>query len=140
MVIEKVLTFDSAHMLSNYEGKCSNLHGHTYHVRVEITLPNYLDHMVLDYNEIKKVFDRVDHAIIFSGVGIRDEAEDDLLVWAKKHSKAYYILPDDCKCTAEDMSMHFAQLIRHLFVTNEECKVRVYLSETPTANAVAEVQ
>jgi 6-pyruvoyltetrahydropterin/6-carboxytetrahydropterin synthase len=27
-------TFDASHLLPSYEGKCSKLHGHTYHVEV----------------------------------------------------------------------------------------------------------
>lgn len=137
MVITKSLTFDSAHMLSNYEGKCSNLHGHTYHVLVTIDYQDNVlgnDHMVLDYNEINKVFKAVDHAIIFSGAGIREQAEDDLLRWAVLNDKARYVLPDNCKCTAEDMAQHFAEIIRHMIISNN-CVVMVDLSETPSANA-----
>ena len=28
--------FDSAHFLSGYTGKCSNIHGHRWHVEIEI--------------------------------------------------------------------------------------------------------
>ena len=136
MLITKELSFDSAHMLSEYEGKCANLHGHTYHVKVSIDNPiDDVSHMVMDYNDIKKVFDAVDHAIIFSGVGLRSNPEDELLMWAKKHSMRYYILPDNCKCTAEDMSQHFAEQIRHLFISSQII-VKVELSETPSAWAV----
>jgi 6-pyruvoyltetrahydropterin/6-carboxytetrahydropterin synthase len=135
MIITKTLTFDSAHMLSNYEGKCANLHGHTYKVTVSIDAePEAQAHMVMDYNEIKKVFEAVDHAIIFSGAGIRDTAEEDLLKWAVLHDMRRYILPDNCKCTAEDMAQHFAEVIRHLFIT-DYCIVYVDLSETISANA-----
>ena len=140
MWITKTLTFDSAHMLSNYEGKCANLHGHTYRVTVSIEKDTDLQaHMVMDYNEIKKVFDAVDHAIIFSGVGIRDTAEENLLRWAVMHDMRRYVLPDNCKCTAEDMAQHFAEVIRHLFIT-DKCHVIVDLSETVNASARGEVQ
>lgn len=135
MLITKTLSFDSAHMLSNYEGKCANLHGHTYKVTVSIDTELEIgSHMVMDYNEIKKVFDAVDHAIIFSGAGIRDTAEENLLKWAVLHDMRRYVLPDNCKCTAEDMAQHFAEVIRHLFVA-DRCVVTVDLSETINANA-----
>lgn len=136
MVITKELSFDSAHMLSNYEGKCANLHGHTYHVKVTINhRTDDATHMVMDYNEIKKVFDAVDHCIIFSGVGLRDIAEDELYMWALKHNMRRYVLPDMCKCTAEDMAQHFAQQLRTLFLFDEDVEVHVYLSETESALA-----
>lgn len=140
MLISKSLTFDSAHMLSNYEGKCANLHGHTYKVDVSIeTESDAQAHMVMDYNEIKKVFDAVDHAIIFSGAGIRDTAEEDLLKWSVIHDMRRYVLPDNCKCTAEDMAQHFAESIRHLFITNK-CRVIVDLYETATSRARGEAR
>ena len=32
--------FDSAHFLSGYTGKCSNIHGHRWHVEIEIESRN----------------------------------------------------------------------------------------------------
>ena len=32
----KQFTFDMAHMLDGHDGKCQNLHGHTYILQVEI--------------------------------------------------------------------------------------------------------
>ncbi|MCD6102754.1 MAG: 6-carboxytetrahydropterin synthase, partial [Thermotogaceae bacterium] len=34
MLISKEFTFDAAHRLMKYKGKCENLHGHTYKLRV----------------------------------------------------------------------------------------------------------
>ena len=39
MKVTKEVTFDSAHMLSNYSGKCQNLHGHTYKLQVTVEGP-----------------------------------------------------------------------------------------------------
>lgn len=36
MKITKIFTFDSSHMLDGHDGKCQNLHGHTY--KLEITV------------------------------------------------------------------------------------------------------
>lgn len=33
----KEFTFDMAHMLDGHDGKCQNLHGHTYILQVEIS-------------------------------------------------------------------------------------------------------
>ena len=32
-MVSKEFTFDAAHHLFNYEGKCKSLHGHTYHLQ-----------------------------------------------------------------------------------------------------------
>ena len=54
MKVTKEITFDVAHMLSYYEGKCANLHGHTY--KLQVTLEGNVgdvSHMVLDFNILK---------------------------------------------------------------------------------------
>ncbi len=34
--IAKEFSFDMAHMLDGHDGKCQNLHGHTYKLQVEV--------------------------------------------------------------------------------------------------------
>lgn len=36
MKLVKLLNFDAAHYLEDYDGKCANLHGHTWRVKIEI--------------------------------------------------------------------------------------------------------
>lgn len=60
---------DSAHLLHGYQGKCSNIHGHTW--RVEVTLKgaqlNEIG-LLIDFNEVKMVIKEVtaafDHKLI----------------------------------------------------------------------------
>ena len=40
-MVSKEFTFDAAHHLFNYEGKCKSLHGHTYHLQIAVS--GYLD-------------------------------------------------------------------------------------------------
>src|SRR3989304_8866840 len=56
MKVTKIFTFDAGHRLSNYEGKCKHLHGHTY--TLEITVEGGLDKtgMVMDFGELKRIF------------------------------------------------------------------------------------
>ena len=132
MKISKDIKFDCAHMLSNYEGKCANLHGHTYHGTVTIEGDTDVDKgMVLDYNEIKKIVDKYDHAIIFSSVGFRNEAEEDLLCWAQKNNMCYVVLPFG-KSTAETLALVIAEEF------NLYGKVTVRLSETDGSWAEAQ--
>ena len=79
MKVTKEVTFDSAHMLSNYQGRCANLHGHTYKLQVTVEGPiapeGNEEGMVTDFNNLKRVIDSVtecfDHAIIFSDDHLR---------------------------------------------------------------------
>lgn len=53
-------TFDSAHYIEDYDGKCGRMHGHTYRVRIaakshKLNPSKYLDSpdMVCDFKELK---------------------------------------------------------------------------------------
>lgn len=66
MFVSKEFTFDAAHFLTKYHGKCENLHGHTYRLRVTVEGPVQEDGMVVDFKALKtlvkeKVIDRYDH-------------------------------------------------------------------------------
>ncbi|MDZ7821629.1 MAG: 6-carboxytetrahydropterin synthase QueD [Candidatus Marinimicrobia bacterium] len=67
--LTKIFHFDMAHRLSFHEGKCRNLHGHSY--RLEVTLGGEPDvnGMIIDFNEMKRivnkeVVDILDHATV----------------------------------------------------------------------------
>ena len=135
MTISKDIKFDCAHMLSNYEGKCANLHGHTYHGTV--TLEGDVDRetgMLVDYNEIKNVVDVFDHAIVFSEAKERGDAETELWLWANNNDMRYIEMPTG-KSTAEDMATYMAQM----FLSNPNVhSAHVRLSETDGSWAIAE--
>ena len=65
--------FDSAHFLTDYYGKCENLHGHRWRVVVYLTQPELqtegtMRDMVLDFGEFKKIVraevDALDHTFL----------------------------------------------------------------------------
>jgi len=62
-------TFDAAHYLPFYQGKCENLHGHTYRLQVTIQSSELKDGIAYDFSELKKVvkreiFDLWDHQLL----------------------------------------------------------------------------
>jgi len=62
-------TFAAAHFLTRYHGKCENLHGHNYRVRVHAE-GNTLDEggMLFDFGDLKKglkrVLSQLDHSLL----------------------------------------------------------------------------
>lgn len=55
MLLTKDFVFDAAHNLVNYHGKCENLHGHTYKLRIVIEgLPDN-EGMIIDFVEVSKI-------------------------------------------------------------------------------------
>lgn len=71
--LTKEFTFDAAHYLRDYEGKCSAVHGHTYKIVVtlnsDISISDLLDLkacILLDFGVLsklvkEKIIDRFDH-------------------------------------------------------------------------------
>lgn len=65
--IEEV--FPAGHALRNYHGKCENVHGHNYRVRVTVEGPALDDTgLLMDFAELKRlvraVKDRLDHQFL----------------------------------------------------------------------------
>ena len=69
MLLCKDFTFDAAHNLVNYHGKCERLHGHTYRLRVVLEGTPDAEGMIMDFIELKEivkecVLSRLDHAYL----------------------------------------------------------------------------
>ncbi|MDR0764118.1 MAG: 6-carboxytetrahydropterin synthase QueD [Synergistaceae bacterium] len=58
MLLEREFSFDAAHRLESYHGKCENLHGHTYRLSVEIEGSPDADGMIVDFARVKEIVDR----------------------------------------------------------------------------------
>ena len=71
LTITKSVKFDAAHVLTNHNGLCKNLHGHTYRVDVSVRqAENDSSDMVMDFKEVKNiceetVISKFDHAFIY---------------------------------------------------------------------------
>lgn len=143
--VTKEMTIDCAHMLSNYSGKCNNLHGHTYKIRVSIITENLIENgssedMIMDFNELKGIMqrhisDKLDHALIFSSEKYMEDAEQDLHRWAIEWNKKYVILPNK-RTTAEDLASWIRSEIKTpIQKIIGDCKIAVEVWETPTSCA-----
>lgn len=133
--ISKEGFFEAAHVLSNYEGPCSNLHGHSYYYMVEIASKNTHGGMVLDYNSIKGTIDRYDHATIFASPEDRDSFENALYQLATTHRKRTVVMSEG-RPTAENISRDIALAIRSCVPDAEY--IRVHIKETRSSEATYE--
>ncbi len=66
MILIKQFTFDAAHNLVNYHGKCERLHGHTYKLVVKLEGVRDQEDMLFDFVELKHlvkdtVLEQFDH-------------------------------------------------------------------------------
>lgn len=145
LTVTKEFGFDAAHILEGHDGLCSNLHGHTYKVMVEVCHRNETIErgaskgMVIDFKHLKEslnevLFGKLDHALI----GYRDPdsiTESTLLDAAEKLELRTYIMP--LRPTAENMCIHFSDVIKKVlaehFIGLRLMSITVY--ETPTSYA-----
>lgn len=91
----KEFTFDAAHRLPNHSGKCRDLHGHTYKVRVYLrgkVRPfdgSSNEGMVEDFSVVKEVFKRkiesvCDHRFLNTAVPLPAPTAEALAGWILK--------------------------------------------------------
>ena len=131
--IAKEFSFDMAHMLDGHDGKCKNLHGHTYTLQVEIYGELYTkgakSGMVMDYSDLKAIIknhilDKMDHAFIYDST-------------SEKECKIAALLNElDSKTFAIPMRTTAEQIAKYIFETLTSVGLPVSLIrlwETPTS-------
>ena len=69
MFLRREFTFEAAHNLVEYHGKCERLHGHTYRLAVMLEGTPDKEGMILDYVILKKIvqdiiLSEMDHAYL----------------------------------------------------------------------------
>lgn len=86
MLVTKEFTFDSAHFLPNYHGKCENMHGHTYRLQVTVEGPEDQNGLVIDFMILKevvqkRVLDKLDHKLINDVIKIASAENTAVWIW-----------------------------------------------------------
>ena len=77
--VTKIFTFETAHVLYGYDGKCKNIHGHSYKLFVTIKgkpiddINNEKNGMVLDFGDLKaivkeEIVDEWDHGLMVNAL------------------------------------------------------------------------
>lgn len=112
MIVSKFFYFEAAHILSDYSGECSNLHGHSY--KLEVAVEGELQNgMVVDFKVVKaivnnEVIGKLDHAFLVN-VRSNDKVENALKkVILESHRKLVEI---DGRTTAENIILYIKAAI-----------------------------
>lgn len=106
--VTKTIKFDAAHILTNHQGLCKNLHGHTYRVDVSVTQDeDDASDMVIDFKDLKRiaaevVCDRFDHAFIYN---TESEGEREIAEVVERHGMRTVAIP--FRSTAENLACLF---------------------------------
>ncbi|KGQ54795.1 6-carboxytetrahydropterin synthase QueD [Gallibacterium anatis] len=134
--VAKEFSFDMAHLLDGHDGKCQNLHGHTYKLQVivsgETENNGAKKGMVIDFADLKRavndlIISPMDHAFIYDQSSERETKIAQLL--QQLNSKTF-ALP--VRSTAENLAQFIFQRLQenvgfHLH--------SIRLWETPTSFA-----
>lgn len=123
-------SFDAAHFLSGYQGKCANLHGHRWRVVVEIqseTLEQERQKrgMIVDFGDFKRdlaeAADFFDHAMIYEENTLRPATV------AALEDEGFRLIPVPFRPTAE----HFAEYFYRRMTGMGYQVARAIVYETP---------
>lgn len=103
-------SFDSAHFLKDYDGKCKNLHGHRWRVVVEVkghslNTDKQTRGMLIDFGDLKKcvkdMCDNMDHSLIYE----KDSLKPATLAAFKEEN--FRTIEVDFRPTAENFARYF---------------------------------
>ena len=108
ITVTKTVKFDAAHVLTNHQGLCKNLHGHTYRVDVSVTQAEGDERdMVIDFKDLKKIAsevicDRFDHAFVYNTASA---GEREIAAVVEKNGMRTVAIP--FRSTAENLAKLF---------------------------------
>ena len=128
-------SFDSAHFLAGYDGKCGNLHGHRWRVLLTVQSETLREDqqqkgMCVDFAELKKdlrtELDALDHVLIIEQGSLRESTMKAL------QEEKFQVVEMPFRPTAENFARYFYELFT--LIGYPVAKVEVY--ETPNNSAV----
>lgn len=86
VLVSKEFTFDAAHHLHHYEGKCKNLHGHTY--KVVFGISGFVNEigLAIDFGDIKEIWKEeieiyLDHRYLNETLPKMNTTAENMVVW-----------------------------------------------------------
>lgn len=137
--ITKQFSFETGHALYGYDGKCRNVHGHSYKLSVTvigtpITDTNHVKlGMVIDFGDLKKIVkeeveDVFDHATVFNKNTPHIELAKEL------QERGHNVILVDYQPTSENMIIDFAEKIKAR-LPREISLFSLKLQETETSYA-----
>ncbi|MFY7670639.1 6-pyruvoyl trahydropterin synthase family protein [Tenacibaculum sp. MEBiC06402] len=137
--ITKQFNFETGHALYGYDGKCKNVHGHSYKLSVTVVgtpisdTSNVKYGMVIDFGDLKKIVkeeivDVFDHATVFNKNTPHIELAKEL------KDRGHDVILVDYQPTSEMMVIDFAKKIKNRLPDNIKLH-SIKLQETDTSYA-----
>ena len=137
--ITKQFSFETGHALYGYDGKCKNVHGHSYKLSVTVSGKPIEDNnnvkfgMVIDFGDLKKIVneeivDIFDHATVFNKNTPHVDLAKELI------DRGHHVLLVDYQPTSEMMVIDFAEKIKNRLPKNIKLHA-IKLQETDSSFA-----
>ena len=137
--ITKQFDFETGHALYGYDGKCKNVHGHSYKLSVTVIGTPISDSsnvkfgMVIDFGDLKKIVlseivNKFDHATVFN----KNTPHVELAAELEKRDHSVILV--DYQPTSEMMLIDFAQKIKNRLPDNIQLH-SLKLRETGSSHA-----
>lgn len=138
-IITKSFTINCGHRLLITQGRCQQLHGHTYNVTFELCNEELVNDAVLDINELTnilkiRVLKPLDHKLLLAKddpIALMLEIEPETLEGTISRGEVV-ILP--CNTTSENIARYISTVIEVQFPQIYEVIQFVEVSATPTTS------
>ncbi|MBR3986601.1 MAG: 6-carboxytetrahydropterin synthase [Bacteroidales bacterium] len=144
--LTKQFSFEMAHALPAYEGKCHNIHGHSYKLFVTVEgaplqqqgAPT--DGMVLDFHQLKEIVNRhiveqFDHALVLPRKGQEPDDSTDSPIQLGGYAAKLILV--DFQPTSENLLLHFARLLNGQLPAGTRLhSLKLYETETSCAELI----
>lgn len=123
-------SFDSAHFLSGYIGKCGNIHGHRWRVLLQVQSEELREDiqqrgMCVDFStlkeELKEIVDSYDHTFLIEQGTLKEKTMEALA------EEGFVVVELAFRPTAENFARHFYEI----FVAKGYDVTEVQVYETP---------
>lgn len=127
MKISKEFKWEMGHRLPFHLGKCKNIHGHTYKMRVEIEGDLDENGMVMDYYDVSEIIsplvDELDHSFMAK------ETDTEIIEFLDKINSKKVVVPFET--TAENITVFLLGRVKDKINSDriKRIKIRVYETE-----------
>ena len=124
--ITKQFNFETGHALYGYDGKCKNVHGHSYKLSVTVSGSPITDNsnvkfgMVIDFSDLKKI--------------VKEEITPHIELAKELQARDHHVILVDYQPTSEMMVIDFAAKIKSRLPKNIDL-FSLRLQETDTSFA-----
>lgn len=135
MKISKEFKWEMGHRLPFHSGKCKNIHGHTYKMRVEIEGDLNENGMVMDYYDVSEIIspvvDELDHSFMVK------DTDKDIIDFLEKLDSKKVVVPFET--TAENITLFMLGKIKEKITSDRIKKIKVRVYETEKTYAEDEI-